>query len=72
MHLYARDRIAVKCKEGCSVNKEFHFTTSANALFATMTTAWDNLQILCYVAGVGTGVSLLVFLYVIFLKSRAT
>lgn len=33
MDLYARDRIAVKCTTGCATNKEFHFGTSAAALF---------------------------------------
>ena len=72
MDLYARDRINVKCTTGCATNKKFHFGTSAAALFTQMNGTWAILKVLCYIAGIGAGVSLLVMAYVVYLKHRAT
>jgi hypothetical protein len=72
LNLYSRDRITVKCTAGCSTSKEFGFEVTANALFTSMASVWADLKLLCYIAGIGAGVSLLVLAYIIYLKRRAT
>jgi hypothetical protein len=73
MRLYARDRITVKCSTAaCSVNKEFGMTAAADVMFATYNSIWGTLWVLCLVALICTVLALLVLVYVIFLKSRAT
>jgi len=37
-----------------------------------MASIWGNLKVLCYIAGIGAGVTLLALAYVIYLRRHAT
>jgi len=69
MYLYGRSRIETTCSETC---RNFRIGTLATTLLTQMNETYDDVRTILYIAVIGSGVALIVMLYLVYRRNSAT